>query len=236
MNMDASEARILFKALNCNDIENNVKVILCPPSIYLSEFSSRLSVINLAAQNVSDQSNGAYTGEISASMLNKIGVKFCLVGHSERRLLFKEKNDLLAKKVYQLISNKVTPIYCCGETLDERESGKEKEVISNQLHEGLFMLSAEDIVNSVIAYEPIWAIGTGVTATSEQAQEIHGFIRNLISEYYDQRTAEAISILYGGSCKPDNAKELFSKPDVDGGLIGGASLDAVSFKEIISSF
>ena len=236
MNLDVLQARALYNELNGKDTDQDVRVILCPPAVYLSEFSKNVEEIHLAAQNVSDQSNGAYTGEISAEMLNKMGVDYCLVGHSERRLYNGETNDLLYDKIKQLIKNNVHPIYCCGESLEERESGKERIVIQQQLKEGLFSLSADDLLKCVIAYEPIWAIGTGKTATSDQAQEMHAYIRQLVEDNYDIKIAQTISILYGGSCKPDNANELFSKPDVDGGLIGGASLDANSFKAIIDSF
>ncbi len=236
MNLDVLQARALYNELNGKDTDQDVRVILCPPAVYLSEFSINIKEIHLAAQNVSDQSNGAYTGEISAEMLNKMGVDYCLVGHSERRLYNGETNDLLYNKIKQLIKNNVHPIYCCGESLEERESGKERIVIQQQLKEGLFSLSADDLLKCVIAYEPIWAIGTGKTATSGQAQEMHAFIRQLVEDNYNTRIAQTISILYGGSCKPDNVNELFSKPDVDGGLIGGASLDANSFKAIIDSF
>jgi len=236
MNMDAEEARSLYNDLNDVEYPKDVKVILSPPAIYLSEFAQKNNNFFIASQNVSSCSNGAYTGEISASMLESINVRYCLVGHSERRQHFNEDNELLAEKVKQLLARNIAPIYCCGESLEERESGKEKEVILNQLNKGLFFISKDQISKVVIAYEPIWAIGTGVTASSDQAQEMHGFIRQVLQDNYNQDIAENISILYGGSCKPDNATEIFSKPDVDGGLIGGAALDANSFKKIIHSF
>jgi len=236
MNMEAVQARNLFNELKENEYPNDVKVILCPPAIYLSEFSDESKNVYVASQNVSDLSNGAFTGEISASMLESINVSYCLVGHSERRQYFKENNEVLAGKVKQLLSNNIIPVFCCGETLEERNSGREREVIDKQLKEGLFFLNEAQISKVVIAYEPIWAIGTGVTATADQAQQMHGFIRQIVLKSYNQAIAEDMSILYGGSCKPENAAEIFSKPDVDGGLIGGAALNASSFKEIIHSF
>ena len=236
MNMDALEAKSLFNELKNESYPNDVKVILSPPAIYLSQFAVADSNVEIASQNVSNHNNGAYTGEVSASMLESINVDYCLVGHSERRQYFKEDNEILAAKVRQLIDKNIAPIFCCGESLAERESGKEKEVILKQLKEGLFFISQNEISKAVIAYEPIWAIGTGVTASSDQAQEMHGFIRQIVSDHYNKEIAQNISILYGGSCKPENAVEIFSKPDVDGGLIGGAALDANSFKQIIHSF
>ncbi len=236
MNLEVEQARNLFNELNQRDYPDDVKVILCPPAIYLSEFSSLSKKVLIASQNVSDQSNGAYTGEISASMLDSINVRYCLVGHSERRQYYAESNEVLAEKVKQLLSNNITPIFCCGETLDQRESGREKEVISLQLNEGLFFLDEAQLSKVIIAYEPIWAIGTGVTASSDQAQAMHNYIREIIIKNYNQTIAEDVSILYGGSCKPENASDIFSKQDVDGGLIGGAALSSNSFKEIINSF
>ena len=181
MNLEVEQARNLFNELNQRDYPDDVKVILCPPAIYLSEFSSLSKKVLIASQNVSDQSNGAYTGEISASMLDSINVRYCLVGHSERRQYYAESNEVLAEKVKQLLSNNITPIFCCGETLDQRESGREKEVISLQLNEGLFFLDEAQLSKVIIAYEPIWAIGTGVTASSDQAQAMHNYIREINS-------------------------------------------------------
>ena len=236
MNMNAEEARALFEELKNGAFPNQVKVILSPPAIYLAEFAKETKNVHLASQNVSSKSNGAFTGEISASMLESIDVNYCLVGHSERRQYFYESNEMLAEKVKQLIAFDLCPIFCCGESLAERESGKEKEVILKQLKEGLFFMDENDFSKVIIAYEPIWAIGTGVTASSDQAQEMHAFIRRIVADHYNDDVAKNISILYGGSCKPENAVEIFSKPDVDGGLIGGAALDANSFMKIIHSF
>jgi len=237
MNMNNSDARVLFESLNNSQIASSVDIIVAPPSIYLSEFVGKKNKhICLAAQNCSDSENGAYTGEISASMLYSIGVEYCLVGHSERRQYQNESDILIKQKVNVLLENKVTPIFCCGENLDKRESGDFYKVIQSQLENSLFHLSNSEIKEVVIAYEPVWAIGTGVTASPGQAQEIHAFIRSLLVEKYSLETAEEISILYGGSCNASNAKELFMNKDVDGGLIGGAALDVDSFSAIIKSF
>ena len=237
MNMNNSDAHSLFESLNNIKIVSSTEIIIAPPSLYLSEFASKKGKqICLAAQNCSDNENGAYTGEISASMLYSIGVKYCLVGHSERRQYQKESDLLLKQKVNTLLKNKVIPIFCCGENLEKRESGDFYQVIQAQIENSLFHLTDSEIKEVVIAYEPIWAIGTGVTASSGQAQEIHAFIRGLLVEKYSLQTAEEISILYGGSCKASNAKEIFMNKDVDGGLIGGAALDVDSFSAIIKSF
>ena len=237
MNMNNSAAHSLFQSSNNAEIVSSTKIIIAPPSVYLSGFSSNKSKnIYLAAQNCSDNENGAYTGEISASMLYSIGVGYSLVGHSERRQYQNESDLLLKQKINVLIENKVIPIFCCGENLDKRESGDFYKVIQSQLENSLFHLSNSEIKEVVIAYEPVWAIGTGVTASPGQAQEIHAFIRSLLVERYSLETAEEISILYGGSCNASNAKELFMNKDVDGGLIGGAALDVDSFSAIIKSF
>jgi triosephosphate isomerase len=191
--------------------------------------------VNIGAQNCSSKASGAYTGEISAEMLKSIGVKYVILGHSERREYFKESNADLAEKVNIVLKNGMTPIFCCGETLAQREKGIHIDFVNSQLTESLFHLGEEDFRKIVIAYEPIWAIGTGVTASTAQAQEMHEKIRtHLVSKY--GKAAEDTSILYGGSCKPDNAKELFACKDVDGGLIGGASLKSRDFVDIIKSF
>jgi len=237
MNMDNNEAKSLFKSLNEAELKCATEIVIAPPSIYLSEFSLiKNKHIYLAAQNCSENENGAFTGEVSASMLFSVGVEYCLVGHSERRQYQNESDLLLKSKVNTLLKNKVTPIFCCGENLDKRESGDYFKVIQKQIENTLFHLTESEIKNVVIAYEPIWAIGTGKTASSDQAQEIHAFIRNLLAKQYTKEASEAISILYGGSCKPSNAQELFANNDVDGGLIGGAALDVDSFSSIIQAF
>jgi triosephosphate isomerase len=237
MNMNNSDAHALFESLNNAEIVSTTEIIIAPPSVYLSYFASNKNKnIFLAAQNCSDNENGPYTGEISASMLYSIGVEYCLVGHSERRQYQNESDLLLKQKVNVLLENKVIPIFCCGENLEKRESGDFYKVIQTQIENSLFHLTDSEIKGVVIAYEPIWAIGTGKTASSDQAQEIHTFIRGLLVEKYSLETAEEISILYGGSCKASNAKELFMNRDVDGGLIGGAALDVDSFLAIIEAF
>ena len=217
---------------------DNEEVIVCPPAIYL-EMSTDVGLENgfsVGAQNCSSQDGGAFTGEISAAMLNSLDVEYCIVGHSERRKYFKETHEELAKKVDKLLENEVSPIFCFGELLDEREAEKHYEVVKAQISESLFHLSEEEFVNVVLAYEPVWAIGTGKTATSDQAQEMHAYIRSILNEKYGEEVATDITILYGGSCNAKNAKELFSQTDVDGGLIGGASLKADDFIAIVKSF
>ncbi len=218
--------------------ELKADVIVCPPFPYLELCSdySQESYFAVGAQDVSPHESGAYTGEVSASMLESIGLDFCIVGHSERRAYHNETNESIAQKMKQLLKYKIRPIVCCGEILAERESEKQWEVVKKQIKESLFSLSAEEFGNVIIAYEPVWAIGTGKTATPKQAQEMHAYIRSLIAEQYGNETAENTSILYGGSCNAQNAKELFANPDVDGGLIGGASLKAEDFVTIITSF
>lgn len=241
MNNNFEEAdELLFQlAESITDLElENEEVIICPPALYL-EMSTDVGLENgfsVGAQNCSAQDNGAYTGEISASMLNSLEIGFCIVGHSERRKYFKETHQELARKVDQLLDNDISPIFCCGELLEEREAEKHFDIVKAQIADSLFHLNAEELENVVVAYEPVWAIGTGVTASTEQAQEMHAFIRSLLAEKYGIEIAEEISILYGGSCNAKNAKELFSQKDVDGGLIGGASLKAEDFFTIINSF
>lgn len=217
----------------------NVLKIICPPFINLAEANNKLSSISgfdTGAQNCNQNSAGAFTGEVSAKMISSTGSKFVLIGHSERRQYFNEDNERLAKKVEIALSNALTPIFCIGENLEERESNEYFNVLKKQLKESLFHLSAVDFSTLIIAYEPIWAIGTGNTATAQQVQEIHNFIRFAIEEKYSKNVSSNISILYGGSCNAKNAKELFACADVDGGLIGGASLKAPDFIEIANSF
>jgi triosephosphate isomerase len=217
---------------------DTTQVILCPPVLYAEMFTDIALENNFSvgAQNCSNQESGAYTGEISAAMLKSMDLEFCLVGHSERRKYFNEDSKMLAEKVDLLLDNTISPIFCCGEVLEDREANNHFDVVGKQLFEGLFHLSANELDNVVVAYEPVWAIGTGKTARPEQAQEMHAFIRNLIAKKYNQEVADNTSILYGGSCNAKNAKELFALKDVDGGLIGGASLKAEDFLAIIKSF
>ncbi len=213
----------------------NVEPILCPPAPYLEMVLDLTDETHVAvgAQNVSDHESGAYTGEVSAMMLHSMEVEYCIIGHSERRKYFHESNELLAKKVDAVLKQGFAPIFCCGELLPEREADHYFNVVKTQLEESLFHLEEREFRQLVIAYEPVWAIGTGVTATPEQAQEMHAYIRQLVLSKYGDRVAQDTIILYGGSCNAKNALDLFSQPDVDGGLIGGASLKADEFMAII---
>ena len=221
-----------------DSVELNSDVVICPPFPYLELTSDLAQESNFfaGAQNVASFDNGAYTGEVSSKMLASMNVDYCIVGHSERRKYFNETNQEIATKITKLLKDDIKPIFCLGEVLEEREAGKHFEVVQKQLEESLFNLTSQEILNVVIAYEPVWAIGTGKTATSLQAQEMHAFIRSLLDKKYGNEVAEEISILYGGSCNAKNAKELFANKDVDGGLIGGASLKAEDFLAIIKSF
>jgi triosephosphate isomerase len=189
----------------------------------------------IAAQNCYQKKSGAFTGEVSVEMLHSIGVMYCIVGHSERREYFNESNSTLSEKINLCLQNYITPIFCCGEALSIREAGTQNEFVAMQLKESLFHLPADKITSVIIAYEPIWAIGTGRTATTEQAQEMHAYLRSILAGQYGQKIADQVSILYGGSVKATNAKELFNCPDVDGGLVGGASLVPAEFIEIIKA-
>lgn len=228
----------IMELLEKKELGKNTLMILCPPFPYLEMVSdySNDSYFMVGAQNVNDNEKGAYTGEVSAEMLSSMDIEYCIVGHSERRAYYGETDAMIAKKVDQLLKHEIRPIVCCGEVLEEREAGKQFDVVKRQITDGLFHLSAEQFRELVIAYEPVWAIGTGKTATPEQAQEIHAFIRKTIADKYGKEVADEISILYGGSCKPSNAKELFANPDVDGGLIGGAALQAEDFVNIALAF
>jgi triosephosphate isomerase (TIM) len=216
----------------------NVRLVVCPPYPYLELATDVAEEVKIfvGAQNVSKFDDGAFTGEVSASMLRSMDLDYCIVGHSERRKYFGETNADLAEKVNKLLEVEIMPIYCCGETLEEREANKQFQIVENQINEGLFHLNLEEMSNVVIAYEPVWAIGTGKTATSAQAQEMHSFIRQLLVNKYGNDLANETSILYGGSCNASNAKELFANQDVDGGLIGGASLKPEEFIQIAKSF
>lgn len=242
MNKTLPEAIELTKEIKSN-IEgkenSDVVVVLAPPSINLSAVSHELNEmtgVHAAAQNCSEHASGAYTGEVSTEMIKSTGAEFVIIGHSERREYFGESNELLAQKTDAVLESGLSPIYCCGEVLEERKSGEYASVIASQVDKGLFHLSAEAIKNVVIAYEPVWAIGTGETASPEQAQEVHQLIRKQLAGKYGDEVAASVSILYGGSVKPANAKELFAQEDIDGGLIGGASLKAADFSAIIDSF
>lgn len=221
------------------DLKYNQSVVVCPPFTGLAGVNTLIegavdTKVSLGAQNISDKTSGAFTGEVSGEMLKSIGVRYALVGHSERRQLFGEGNELLQKKVDAVLSSKMTPIFCCGEPLEVREANAQNSYVQKQLEESLFHLNGDTVSsNLVIAYEPIWAIGTGRTASADQAEDMHAFIRSVVEKKWGADAAENVSILYGGSVKPENAEELFSKENVDGGLIGGAALDATSFIGII---
>jgi len=218
------------------DLSNHQEAVFAVPFPYLVMANKKLAGRKnyfAGAQNCSDKKSGAYTGEVSAEMLKSIDIKYCVLGHSERREYFSEFNQAVAHKVALCLDNDITPIFCCGETLSIREVGAQEGFVETQLKESLFHLSEDQIRRIVIAYEPIWAIGTGKTASSEQAQEMHAHIRSLLAGKYSKETAALIPVLYGGSVKAGNAKELFSSPDVDGGLVGGASLVAADFIAII---
>jgi triosephosphate isomerase len=238
MNLDINRGKILLSEILDSDINKDTLTIIAPPAIHLNSFSQMLSHTNiaLAAQNCHQHDSGAYTGEISAGMLKSVGVDYVILGHSERREYFMEDSLSLSFKVINVIKHGLRPIYCCGETLTQRQEGEHFRTISNQIEHGLFQLNEMELLNCIIAYEPVWAIGTGETASPQQAQEIHSFIRKTIAKQYGDMVADNISILYGGSVKPANAKELFTCPDIDGGLIGGAALNAESFAAIGNSF
>ena len=216
----------------------NCDVVICTPFIHLASVAQVLdsNVVGLGAENCADKEKGAYTGEVSAAMVKSTGAQYVILGHSERRQYYGETAEILKEKVKLALANGLKVIFCCGETLEEREAGKQNEVVKAELEGSVFNLSAEEWKSIILAYEPIWAIGTGKTATSDQAQEMLAYIRSIVAEKYGNEVAEDTSILYGGSCKASNAPELFAKPDIDGGLIGGASLKAADFKGIIDAW
>ncbi|MDB4107917.1 triose-phosphate isomerase [Bacteroidia bacterium] len=238
MNLDLDHGKELLINILDSDLNKDTTVIVAPPFIHLNSFKRMLThtKVGLAAQNCHQQDSGAYTGEISVSMLKSVGAEYVILGHSERREYFMEDSLALSFKVINVIKHGLRPIYCCGETLSQRQEGEHFETIGTQIKHGLFQLNEMELLNCIIAYEPVWAIGTGETASPEQAQEIHAFIRKTIASEYGEMVANSISILYGGSVKPANAKELFNCPDIDGGLIGGAALDATSFAALSNSF
>lgn len=240
MNKTLQEGIALAKELNevlANE-RPNCDVIICTPFIHLASVTPLVdsAKIGVGAENCADKESGAYTGEVSAAMVASTGAKYVILGHSERRAYYHETPEILKEKVRLALANGLTPIFCVGEVLEEREAGKQNEVVYGQLAGSLFDLSAEEFSRLIIAYEPVWAIGTGKTATAAQAQEIHAYIRSVIADKYGRDVADNTSILYGGSCKASNARELFANPDVDGGLIGGASLKVADFKGIIDAF
>lgn len=231
-----SLAKKIIKSIKNNPL-NNKRVIIAPTFVNLERVAKKAKETNVevAAQNMHFEKKGAFTGEISAEMLTNINVNIVILGHSERREYFGETDELLAKKVNAALENKMEVIFCFGEVLAERKANKHFDVVENQLKNALFHLESKDWKHIILAYEPVWAIGTGETASPEQAQEIHAHVRKIIARKYDEKTAENVSILYGGSVKPNNAKDIFSKKDVDGGLIGGAALKSEDFLEIINA-
>jgi len=240
MNLSLTEGQELFseiKKLVREEVKGNQGIVVCPPFIHISSLAQSLADDSLAigAQNCHQSDSGAFTGEVSASMLASAGASYVIIGHSERRLYFAESNVQLAQKLDVVLKNGILPIFCIGETLEQRNDGSYFDVIKSQLAEAAFHLQEADFAKLVIAYEPVWAIGTGLTASPVQAQEIHSYIRKLIAEKYNPSLASNLTILYGGSCNPKNASELFAQPDIDGGLIGGASLKARDFVEIIKA-
>ncbi len=240
MNKTLNEGIELAKELNDILSKNkpNCDVVIGTPFIHLAEVTKIVdkNIIGVSAQNCADKASGAYTGEVSAAMVKSTGADYVILGHSERRAYYGETDEILKNKVDLALENDLTPIFCIGEVLEERESEKHFDVVKSQIENGLFHLSSDEFSKIVLAYEPVWAIGTGKTASPEQAQEMHAFIRKTLAEKYGEEVADNTSILYGGSCKPSNAKELFANPDVDGGLIGGASLNAKDFHGIIVAF
>jgi triosephosphate isomerase len=242
MNQDYTSGMALFSEILTmvqDEVLGDQQVIVCPPFIHLSSLaalSKGTSNLAIGAQNCHQAESGAFTGEVAAAMIASVGAQYVILGHSERRQYFGETDALLAEKTDTVLANGLQPIFCIGETLKERESGKFLDIIANQLKNGVFHLSAEAFTKVVLAYEPVWAIGTGLTASPEQAQEVHAFIRKEIAKQYDTAIAEACTILYGGSCNPKNAAELFAQQDIDGGLIGGASLKSRDFVDIVKTF
>ena len=238
MNKSLQEGVALVNELKEVVKEPKCEVVVCTPFIHLATVAEMLkgTPMKLGAENCADKASGAYTGEVSAEMVKSTGAEYVILGHSERREYYKETGEILKEKVQLALGNGLKVLYCIGESLEERDAEKQNEVVKRELEESVFNLSAEQFADIVIAYEPIWAIGTGKTATAEQAQEIHAYIRSCVAERYGAQVADDTTILYGGSCKASNAPELFSKPDIDGGLIGGASLKAADFKGIIDAW
>jgi triosephosphate isomerase len=240
MNMDLSEGLKFAGAIEKHFRENpsdKAQVIICTPFIHLAGVAEILKhgKLALGAQNCASEASGAFTGEVSAYMIKSTGAEYVIIGHSERRSYYHEDDKLLSKKTLLALNSGLKVIFCCGEVQNEREEGKHFLIVKRQLEEGLFSLTEEQMDKIVIAYEPVWAIGTGLTATPDQAQEMHKYIRDLVRDKYGNDCAKKIPVLYGGSCKPSNAAEIFSKPDVDGGLIGGASLKKEDFAAIVEA-
>ena len=218
-----------------SDHPSSTKVIIAPPFTHLTEIRKTLKNVSLSSQNCAAEVSGAFTGEVSVDMLVSAKVEYVIIGHSERRAIYGESDSIIGKKVKLALQAGLIPIFCCGEVLKEREANNDFDVVRRQIEAALFTLSSEEFSKIIIAYEPVWAIGTGVNASPAQAQEMHKFIRSVVEGKFGQATANDLTILYGGSCKPSNAKELFENPDVDGGLIGGASLKVEDFTGIIQA-
>jgi triosephosphate isomerase len=240
MNMNLDEGLSFARSINLYFVEKpsqRREVIMCTPFIHLQGVAEIIKhgKVGLGAQNCASEPSGAFTGEVSASMIKSTGAEYVIIGHSERRTYYHEDDNMLYKKTLLALAADLKIIFCCGEVKEERENRKHFDVVKRQLEDGLFSLAGEEIKKIIIAYEPVWAIGTGLTATPDQAQEMHRYIRDLIMEKYGNATADDMTILYGGSCKPSNAAEIFSKPDVDGGLIGGASLKKEDFVAIVEA-
>lgn len=238
MNNDLPQTQALIDDLKRHQIKSDAEVMIAPTFTNLWHAFDQLNKtkIEVIAQNMHYAEQGAFTGEISAAMLKSVGVNTVILGHSERRAYFNETDELLAKKVDSALAHNMKVIFCFGEELKDRKSGHHEQVVNSQIQNALFHLDASTFKNIVLAYEPVWAIGTGETASPEQAQDMHKFIRTTLANNYDETTANQVTILYGGSVKPSNAKEIFSKPDVDGGLIGGAALNAEDFFAIVNAF
>lgn len=240
MNTNLQEGVALAKEINeaLKATQPKCDVIIAVPFTHLASINAVIdpAKLGLGAENCANHKSGAYTGEVSAPMVASTGATYVILGHSERRQYYGETSEILKEKVALALENNLTPIFCIGEVLEERENGTYNEVVKKQIEEALFNLSAEDFGKIILAYEPVWAIGTGKTATDDQAEDMHAFIRGVIADRYGKEVAENTSILYGGSCKPSNAPQLFAKPDVDGGLIGGASLECGSFMGIVNAF
>ena len=240
MNKNLQEGVALATELNevLKAEKSNCDVVICTPFIHLATVSGIIdhSILGLGAENCADKASGAYTGEVSAEMVKSTGAEYVILGHSERREYYHETPEILKEKVDLALANGLKVIFCIGESLAQREANEQNAVVKAELEGSVFHLTPEQFANIVIAYEPIWAIGTGKTATSDQAEEIHAYIRSIIAGKYGQAVADSTSILYGGSCKASNAPELFAKPDIDGGLIGGASLKVADFKGIIDAW
>ena len=240
MNTTVPEGVELAKAVvaKAAEVPSDVKLIIAPPFTHLAPVAEVVkgTAVGLSAQNCADKTKGAYTGEVSVDMLKSVSCEYTILGHSERRQYYGETDAKLVEKIHLALAAGLSPIFCIGENLDEREAGKHFDVVTEQIKNVLYTLTPEEMANVIVAYEPVWAIGTGKTATAEQAQEIHACIRKVLADKFGAEVAENTTILYGGSCKPSNAKELFACPDIDGGLIGGAALKADDFIQIALSF